>query len=98
MSGFRIRLYKQLQGFHDPVVLVEEESVDGGEGRLDHDPHVSAGQILSSWKWIPSGKATLGSARKMPRSKVVVSLKPGSRKSYDSTSMWSRHISLLDSS
>ena len=81
MFALCIGLYKRLQCFHDPVVLVEEECVDGGEGGLDHCPHVSAGQILFSGEWMPGGKATLGSAWKMSWSKMVVSLQPGSRKS-----------------
>ena len=74
MFGLCIRLYEWLQGFHDPVVLVVEESVDGGEGGLDHCPHVSAGEILLGWVGMPDGKATLGSAWKMPWSMMVVSL------------------------
>ena len=98
MFGFCIRLYKRLQGFHDPVVLVEEESVDGGEGGLDRCPHIPAGEILFGRVGMADGKATLGSAWKMSRSMTVVSLQPGSRKSHNSTSRLSRHSNLLDSS
>ena len=72
--GLCIRLYEQLQGFHDPVVLIEEESVDGGEGGLDHCPHIPTGEVLFGWVGMSDGKATLGSAWKMPWSMMVVSL------------------------
>ena len=51
-------------------MLIEEESVDGGQARLHDGPSVSSRQVLCCWVRTPCGEATLGPHGKVALAKL----------------------------
>ena len=61
-----MRVPKLFESIDDPVVLVQEEGVDGGETRLYDSSAVPTSEVVWSWvaaSFLRAAKTTLASAR-----------------------------------